>query len=301
MARDITLRATYSDLTGDETYELWLKHETDAWALEQAGDVDPDENMQQLLLILTLIEGDDYVAQIRLKREGRYRAGYLTSNPDTWPESSRCEFTPGALVGADAPVVNSATWSRTSSVSQKIQVSVNADDLDIDLRIFRNGVSIGVVPAPHVNPVLFDDVDPPLAEEHDYTAKHTAGFLDGPVSNTVSVFAGPAVPDAVDVTTDDTDFGFYTIEWDADGDNVRLQDDFACEGVYVTQYFGATTPHDRNLEDHVIPIGGTMLATFHARVRREVDSFSVTDVSDWVEVLVEILIEDTNTEYFSCP
>jgi len=301
MSRDVTLQATLSDFVGDEDCELWLKHETDAWALNQTQPIAPDIDNHQDFVILTLVEGDDYVAQLRLKRDGRYRAGYLTANPDSWPESSRCEFTPGALVGADAPVVNSATWSRTSSSTTQIEVSVNADDLGVDLRIFRNGVSVGVVAAPHVNPVLFVDTDPPLAEEHDYTAKHTAGFLDGPVSNTVSVFAGPAVPASVDVTTDDTDFAFYTIEWDADGDIVRLQDDFACEGVYVTQYVGATTPHDRNLEDHVIPIGGTMVATFHARVRREVDAFSVTDVSDWVEVLVEILIEDTNTEYFSCP
>lgn len=301
MARDITLRATWSDIVGDETYELWLKHETDAWALEAVDDVTADVNNQQSITILTLIEGDDYVAQIRLKRDGRYRSGYLTSNPDTWPVGSRCAFTPGALVGADAPVINSAVWSRTSSSATRITVSINADDLAIDLHVYRNGVLVGTIVAPHVNPEIFIDNDPPIGVEHEYTAAHTAGFLDGPLSAPVAAFAGPPVPTGVARVTAADHFAFYEIEWDAGGALVRLQDDFACEAVFVTQALTATTPFERNIEDHVIPIGGTMHATFHARVRSEVESFSQTDVSDWVTILMECEIEDTNTEYFSCP
>lgn len=301
MSRDITLRATLNDIVGDETFELWLKHETDAWALNQTGDVDPDEDSHQDFVILTLVEDDDYVAQIRLKRDGRYRAGYLTSNPDTWPDGSRCEFTPGALVGAGAPLINSAVWTRTSAVATRITVSINADDLATDLRVFRNGVSIGVIAAPHVNPVIFIDNDPPIAVEHEYTAAHTAGFLDGPLSAPVTVFAGPAMPTAFVRTSADDHFAEYVTTWDSDGLPTRFQDDFLCTGIFVTQTLTSSENYTRNIEDHVIPIGATQHATFHARIRAEVESFSVVDVSDWVTLLVECDIEATNPDYNSCP
>lgn len=305
MPRDVTLRGTMAELVGDETYELWLKHESEDWILEAEGDVDVDEASQQDFLLESLVTGDDYVAQIRLKRASRYRAGYLTADPDTWPESSRCEFTPGALEGVDAPEMVSGVWTRTATDATNIALQINAFDLTKDLKVFRNGVEIGVIEQPHVNPVAFVDLNPPLAEEHLYTAAHTVGFLDGPESLPLPVFAGPLPPLDFELVSAIDHYGSYTVAWDADGDVVRLQDDFLCTDVFVAAIGGdgTTTDSTREITKEVteLPEGDTQAVTFHARIRREIDHFAVIDVSDWADVLVQMLIDDDNADYNSCP
>lgn len=306
MARDITLRATMSDLVGDETYELWLKHESDAWFLEDSGDVSVDIDLQQDFLLSTLTEGDSYVAQMRLKRAGRYRAGYLTADPDTWPSESRAEFVPGALIGVGAPTMNSASWARTSAIATHITVSINAADLTKDLKVFRDGGLIGTIAQPHTNPVTFLDVNPPLAANHTYTAKHTVGFLDGPESGPVECFAGPLPPADFVRTTDDTQYGRYDLSWSASGDDVQLQDDFLCVGGPFVNTIGgggttAASVFSIYKEVTLSPPGATQTATFTARGRRFITSFTVTDASDWVEAGVVMVIDDPNGEYNTCP
>lgn len=307
MARDVTLRTTYTALVGDETYELWLKHETDAWFLHSTGDVDPDEADQQTFLLSALAEDADYSAQFRLKRAGRYRAGWLTSNPDTWPSSSRIDFTTGALAGVDPPVLNSAVWSRTDADSTKVALSIDASDLTKDLKIFRNGVAIHTIAAPHVNPVLYDDVDPPLGEELTYLAKHTVGFLDSAPSNDIVLFSGPAPIDGLVRTSAIDNYGYYTLDWTNDGRTYQLQDDYLCSGVFSFEVGGSAGfvagPHDVQKETTEIPEGDTQAIAFHARMRAKVTTFGTTDYSEWTEVLIEMEIDDPDddTNFNTCP
>jgi hypothetical protein len=305
MARDVTLRATASDLVGDETYELWLKHETDAWFLEASGVLSVDIDNQEDFLLSTLVEGAHYVAQMRLKRAGRYRAGYLTSDPDTWPSESRVEFIPGALEGVDAPVMNSATWSRTSSIATRVTISINAADVTKDIKVYRDGGYIATISQPHTNPITFIDNNPALAVNHAYTAKHTVGFLDGPESTPVECFAGPLPPSAFVRTSPDSQYGKYDLSWSAGGDDVQVQDDFLCVDVFSNQISGPGTTTASVLtvfkELTLSPPGATQTADFHARGRRYTTSFTVTDVSDWAVAEIIMLIDDPNADYNSCP
>lgn len=305
MSRDITLLATWADLAGDETYELWLKHESEAWILQEVGDVTSDENNQQEFLIPTLVADDSYVAQIRLTRAGRYRAGYLTTDPDTWPEDSRCEFIPGALAGVGAPTILSAVWERTGFSATNITLSITADDLDKDLKVYRDGALVGTISAPHVNPVAFVDNDPDIAESHSYTARHTAGTLNGPLSAPVLCFAGPLPPEDFELVSAIDHYGSYTVQWDAGGDVVRLEDDFLCAAIFSAAIGGGGTTTDSSYEVvkeiTELPEGAFHTENFVARIRRELDSFAVTDVSDWVEAPISMAIDDDNAEFHSCP
>ncbi len=301
-SRDVTIQWTGNDEAGDETYELWLKHADDAWELDQTGDVALDIDSHQSFLVSTLIEGDTYTVQIRQQRAGRYRAGYLTADPDTWPSQSRVTFVPGALVGVGAPVINSATWERTSSSTTDIALSINADDLTKDLKVFRDGVLITTLTAgPFTNPIAYTDHDPPLGVSHEYTARHTASSLDGPLSAPLDCFAGPLPPTSVSQTSLTSHFGSYTIDWDDDGVDTDVEDDFLCADTFVNQTTTDTPPYERFVEMDIIPDHGTVAADFHARVRARVTAFTITDVSDWATIAIECQIYDDNTAFNSCP
>jgi hypothetical protein len=307
MARDVTLRAVYSDLAGDETYELWLKHESDPWLLGVTGDVVLDVDHQDFTL-LTLTAGDTYVAQLRLKRAGRYRTGYLSGNPDAWPAQSRCEFTPGALEGVGAPLAVSAVWSRTSSVSQKIAFTITPDDPDIDLNVYRDGILVGTIAAPHVGDVVYNDVDPTIAVEYEYTAAHVvSGGLIGPVSGPQDCFAGPLPPVGFVQTSGPTTYGEYTVDWLDDGRSNRIEDDYLCVATawaLVTGGAAVTTgPLTETKEPTALPAGGTQAVAFHARIRATETAFTVDDVSDWVTINIDMEIDDPddNTNFDTCP
>jgi hypothetical protein len=308
MARDVTLRTTDAALVGDETYELWLKHESDAWFLHSTGDVAVDGSNQQEFLLSALAEDADYSAQFRFKRAGRYRAGWLTSNPDTWPSSSRIDFTTGALEGVDPPILNSAVWSRIDVDSTKVAISIDASDLTKDLKVFRNGVSIHTIAAPHVNPVLWDDPDPTLGESFNYLAKHTVGFLDSAPSNDIDVYTGPPPITGLVQTSAVDNYGTYEIDWDNDGRTYQLQDDYLCTATDWQFEVGGSAgfiagPHEVNKETTVLPVGATQAIAFHCRMRAKVTTFGTTDYSEWTEALIQMEIDDPDddTNFNTCP
>lgn len=101
--RPVEVQYRLNDLVGDETYELWLKHEDDEWELFQSGLVGPGPT--QNFTLPELEDSHSYVLQARMRREGRYRVGYLTPDPDGWPAQSRLEFTvPGEAPPPEDPV-----------------------------------------------------------------------------------------------------------------------------------------------------------------------------------------------------
>lgn len=298
MSRDVTLRATWHELVGDETYEIWLKRASAAWALEDTGAVIADAFDQQEFVLLSLDEGVQYAGQIRLKRAGRYRAGYLSADPDTWPAQSRVDFTPGSLEGVSPPTIASAVWARTSGTTTTITLSITLADATKSTKVYRNGVLVATLDPGDTGYV---DNNPELATTHVYRARHSDLSLDGPFSDPLECFAGPLPPTDFVQSPPLDDFGRYTITWNSGGNPVRLEDDFACADTFVLVFDNPTQPYERDTEDHHSPAGTPRHVVFQARIRAEVTSFSVTDVTDWATIDVECDIEDTNTEYNSCP
>ncbi len=298
--RNVVITGTQHQLVGDETYELWIRHASDAWALIETGTVVlVGDDMS--FAISGLIDGDDYTTQVRLKRVGRYRVGYLTSNPDSWPEASRLEFVPGILVRAGAPVFDFGTWSRIDGDSTQIALEIQAWSLTKDIELYRDGVLIATIAQPHVNPISYTDPDPELGVEHLYTARHVEATLHGPFSDPLPVWGGPAIPLDFTQTSPDDQYGSYDVGWDAGGDLVRIQDDFLCPSIFSDQTTTSASVYNRIIEITDIPPGGTQAAFFRARARREVTSFSVTDVSDWTTININVVINDDNPDYLSCP
>lgn len=301
MSRLVTVRYTFQELVGDETYELWLKHETDPWVLYATGVIALTSGHQDFQLD-ELVDGDDYITQIRLIRSARYRLAYQPSDPGVWPVSSKITFNAGALTSAGAPTLTGGAWTRTSGASQKITVTVEGDDDAIDLDLYRDGVVIHTFLGGTLSgPTPYDDVDPPIAAAHIYTARHRSGTLSGPVSDALSTFAGPPAPEDLLQTSDPTDFGFYTVTWDDLGESTQVEHDFLCPGVFSPLTTTSAGTRTETLESDVIPTTTTQSATFRVRVRNEVTAFTVTDVSAWTQRLVTCLIYAANVDYQSCP
>lgn len=297
MARTLTLRAVLQSLVGDETYECWLKHASDVWLLQAVGSVVPTLGHQDLT-IAGLIDGDSYVAQIRLKRDGQYRIGYLTSDPDTWPSASRCEFTTGHLIGTTAPTIIADSWTRVDVSHSHVNITVTPSDAAIDLVLYRDGVQIALVAAPHVGDVVMVDPTPPTGVSHTYNAYHTQGFLISPPSNTVTVFCGLVALTGFEQTTPLNAFYQYHLAWDAlsAGESIRIQDDYLAVGVFADQttinYPGATTTLNvQKNSSH--SSNGNVHVHFGSRARRE----NGVDVSPWVTLDVECDIASDETAY----
>lgn len=281
MLRDVVIRATLHERIGDETYELWLKPGEDPWALEAVGDVEQVAATQDFEL-LGLTEGVEYVAQLRFKREGRYRAGYLTVDPDTWPAQSRLEFMPGLSSSWGAPVIDAGEWSRTSGVSQKVAIDITPDDDAVDIELLRDGVVVATAVAPHGGPITIDDVDPPQGAYHNYTARHTDGSSFGPSSNLLAVYPGPQPPSAVDIAQDVGHLGKYDVTWTnspyAGAGVVTYASSVSSDdpGPWTAEVADASSPAN---VDAGCP---TDLTEIFARVRTKVTQFGVDDYSEYI-------------------
>jgi hypothetical protein len=305
MSRDVTLQATFENLAGDESYELWLRHITEAWQLIHVDDVVVDGDSHQEITIADLVDGDQYTAQIRLTRAGRYRAGYLTADPDTWPGASRCVFTPGELVGVAAPTIVSGAWSRTSSSASHTSIVVTPADDTVDLVLYRDGSPVVTTNAPHVGDVTMVDPDPPSGDLHTYVAHHESGFLTGPGSNALDVFGG--LTDLTGLvqtspTTGGPAFYQYDVDWDDPStSDVRVEDDYVHFGDFVlrdTIVPGATTIHVNTEKNSSHFSNGNVPADFDVRARKEEVLFAPTrDVGPWSIIRLTIAIADDETAH----
>lgn len=305
MPRTIVIRYNANDVVGDETYEAWLKHESDSWELVDAGDM---STPTQDFTFPGLIDGAHYVSQLRMKRAGRYRVGYLDADPETWPSDSRVEFTVGALIDVGAPVVTAVdNWVRTDADHSKFTIHITPDDTTKGLKLYRNNVLIHTFDAPLDDPIVYDDIDPALGIDVSYKAQHFVDTLLGPMSNVITKFSGPAPVTGFDVTSTIGDYGKYSIAWDDDGRHYRVQDDYECNltnwvDIPGSPFFGVGFVNNISKTFTEVPEGDTQNIVFHVRIRAEVTTFGVTDVSDWDMLLVEMSIDDPDTSgYNSCP
>lgn len=300
MSRLVTLRGTFQELAGDETYEVWLKHESDAWALFSSGVVALTSGHQDFPLD-ELTEGDDYTAQIRLIRSGRYRLAYQPTDPGVWPSSSRVLFTVGALVTVGAPSVGNGAWARTAIDHWNTAIDITPDDAAVDLDLYRDGALIHTFVGGAYGALASYADEAPLAANHIYTARHRSGTLSGPVSDAFSAFSGPPAPTTLLQTSLATDFGTYSVSWNDLGETSRVQDDFLCPTVFRELTTTAGGVRTETVESDVVPVNPVQSATFRVRVRNEVVAFTVTDVSDWTSRLVTCSIYTDNADFQSCP
>lgn len=278
MTRTVTVTANTNEVVGDETFEVWLKHESDAWGLVATGAVEYVATTQDFILT-GLIEGDTYIMQVRMKRAGRYRVGYLSPDPGTWPSQSRLEITGGALIGVDAPTITDVVgWERTSESAHQISFEVTPDDLTKDLQIRRNGVTIDTIVAPHAGPVLYVDTNPPLAVSHSYTARHVAGTLGGPSSAAEIIYAGPLAPTAITIGEDVGHLEHYDVAWTHavySGTGTKQYEakvDESAASVTVSGTFA-----------NPIGVCPTALTDIRAYVRTKITNGSTVDYSLWGE------------------
>lgn len=203
MLRDVTIRQTMHEMVGDEMVEVWLKIGAGAWALDRTVDVEagPTQDFEFLALDSEVL----HVMQTRAVREGRYRAGYLNGDPDTWPEQSRVEFIPGQAPAA-APTIIDGEWDDPTTTAT-ITVTPNPAHLDLDLELLRDGVVVDTVAAPHVGDVPMSAVMASDDNFHNFTARHVVGGgLNGAQSDPPFVLwtGGPFLfVDSVDVDSID--------------------------------------------------------------------------------------------------
>lgn len=307
MTRTIVTQFNSNEVIGDETYEVWLKHESDPWALVDAGDV---ESPTQQFTLPGLIDGDHYAMQVRMTRAGRYRVGYLSADPETWPAGSRLEFTVGSLIDVGAPTLDAVDdWVRVDADHTKFTVHITPNDTTQDLQLLRDNVVVHTFAAPLASPIVYDDVDPPLNANHTWKARHIAGTLVGPTSGTITKYAGPPPVLGFNQTSVFDNYGNYTVGWTDDGRTVRIEDDYLCVatsfvGLTGSPYVGGGGgTHTEQKETTEIPEGAVQSIAFHARIRAEVTTFGVTDVSDWDEILIQMTIDDPDddTNFNTCP
>lgn len=309
MPRDMVFRATLHEMSDDEVIEVWLKRGADLWMLELVVAVETVEPTQDFPLV-ALEDAVDHVLQLRAFRDGRYRAGYLGSDPDGWPAQSRFEFQPGA-VAALAPTITGNAWARTSAVAQDttIEVTSHVDHTDLDLQLLRDGVVVATAAAPHVGPVDMVDEDPPIGAMHTYTARHVLLDLVGAQSAPTDQWAGPAKPTGLFDSTGASWYR-YAVQWDAPvaGAVTRVQDNYLCIATFAERGLTAADALDFDTgglaleKNSALEPNGNIGANFDARARHEVTAFAVTDVSDWTLVdmtLTEIAADETAIN--SCP
>jgi hypothetical protein len=300
MSRLVTVRVTYQELVGDETYEVWLKHESDPWALNSTGAAALVSGHQDFQLD-ELVDGDDYVFQVRLKRSGRYRLAYQPVDPGVWPTSSRVAFNAGALDSVGAPTISNGVWTRTAIDHWNTAIDITPDDAAIDLDLYRDGVLINTFVGGAYGAMASYADEAPLAANYIYTARHRDGTLSGPVSDAFAAFSGPPAPEDLLQTSPTTDFGYYTVTWDDLGETTEVEHDFLCPGVFSPLTTTTSGTRTETLESDIIPVNPVQSATFRVRVRNEVTAFTVTDVSNWTQRLVTCSIYAANVDYQSCP
>ena len=191
------IAGTYADITfanigqdGDETLEAWVQEDPAGdWALNNSILVTLDAT--QVVTVDELAAGTVYNVALRYRRGVLYETPY-EGTPDTWPQVSQTQFT----TVIDPPTPVSGVWSRVSGVSEEILLTVTpAFGLEAtnDIEVFRGGVSIGTISAPHTGDAEFIDTTALglTGEAFNTYTFETKGATDSPPSVDLIVWSGP--------------------------------------------------------------------------------------------------------------
>lgn len=300
--RHVVIRAPFTEMVGDEQAEVWLKIGAGDWALYdtvEVQDTPPPQDFE-----FSNLEADvTHKVQLRPIRDGRYRAGYLFADPDSWPAQSLLEFVPGD-VAADAPTIVSATWERTSNVQEEVTVTVtpHPDQLAKKLQLLREGVVVAEVDGPHVGDVELVDINPPGETSQTYTARHIQFTLPGAESDPLERWVGPDAPTDLVQVAELNDYYAYHVDWTLAGAGygTRIRDDWPVAGFINRAFPGSpTNHHDQGVEKESAKMEGAdeVLTSCSVEVRHEGAVFGVTDWSDWVGISVDITEHDDETAH----
>lgn len=301
--RVITLQWVNSQMAGDESLELWTKV-AGVWSLAETIPVDstPEQTHE-----FTGAPGTAYVFQLRARRDGAYRTDYQSSDPDDWPSTSRLEYTAGLPVG----VLALSGWSRTSGISQQLAFTFSNIDPARPVKFYRDDGG------------GFDLIDTIAAGTSTYAyiigGGESGSYLNfqftqedddavAVTSNGINAYAGPAAP--TNLTTDPPSayaniwYGYH-VQWTTGqaGAETRLEDDYC--GAYTARAtnIGAGTEDYLYLglqKDSAMDPNGNVEVSINVRVRHELTSFAVTDVSDWIEAAIPVDIASDETAYGAC-
>lgn len=273
----VRLIIEHSGAEGNEVLEVWLRPSGGEWfrfTPEMVRLPGP-----QSVQVTGLQPGTSYDVAVRYRRGPHFTPGY-ENDPDTWPS-----YEAGAFVTTmDAPVIQQATWERTSASSERILVTVSPVYNDVDLELLSGGVVVGTAPAPHSGPVTIAHVDPAGEQLHTYTARHRTAAKEGDESEPVSRWAGPDAPTLTEIIPQGV--CVYTVRWASASGSLytEIEDDypnssFALRRTAAPGQGEIQVAHGDAVED-CAGLGGEMIPV-GVRIRHRQDSFGVSDYSQY--------------------
>lgn len=131
---------TLHEVLGDEIVEHWYKPGAAAWVQLPDTPIDTSSGTQTVVASGAPLVSGAYTAAIRLRRGTRYRSGYESPDPSTWPGSARAA---GTIVVVAFPSVVTVVYNFTTG---EITVSWTAGDVSQaqDVEISDESDTMGV-------------------------------------------------------------------------------------------------------------------------------------------------------------
>lgn len=306
--RDITLGWTNTTMVGDEILEVWRRQGSGTWA--EIGTMPVSLGATQTYLFEGLPTDTTYTVAIRARRGGIYRPEFDDADPGTWPSASKLTFT----TQMPTIVLGFGGWARTSSTDSEMALTWTGNDPTRPTRIFRkpSGGSFAEVfeaaagVGSYTYPVGVGEGETTLEFYADQET--TAGA--GPASNTLSAYAGLASPANVEHSpTLPSSWYQYKVVWEmglgAAGASTRVQDDYIALGTFADRTLTAADateytvdPLEKTSTDSETTEPPDQAVPIAVRVRHEITHFTVTDLSQWVELCpVVVKIADDESLY----
>lgn len=302
--RTVVISWVNSAMAGDELLELWLKT-AGSWALSETI---PVASIAEQSHEFGFAPGAARSLQIRAKRDGVYRAGYDSTDPEDWPSGSRLDFTCGMPTG----VLAFTGWARTSGVAHHLSFSFSNVDPARETKFYRDdGGGFDLIGTIAAGTSTYDYAIQSGEEATTLAFKITQANDDAveTPSNTLNVFAGPLAPTNLDTLPSSPGYSNvwygYDIQWVSANVlySTKVQDNYC--GAFQTR---ATEPAgiQTKLETGLTKFSaaspnGNLEVMVDVRIRHEYTSFAVTDVSDWTELdNVPVDIAPDETAYGSC-
>lgn len=300
-----TLILSWSNLgmAGDELLELWLKTGS-SWALDSTIAVTSNPTQTHTF---SLAPGTTYSFQIRARRGGVYRAGYTSGNPEDWPSGSRLDYT----TGLPKPTLTFTGWARTSSTARHLSFTLGNLVSARGTRFYKStngGSSFSLVATIGAGTSTYDYAIQGGEDGVDmvFYVDQLADDSTSNPSDHLTAYAGLEAPDTLAQSGTTPDFYAYHATWNNNhaGVQTRIADHY--DGVYTNRVLtaaNATTGDVTGLpKSSAHGSNGNVPGPAYVRIRSELTSFTVTDVSKWVPndtgLLFQIDIANDETLYF---
>ncbi len=174
---------------GDEFTEVWTRFQGGPWVLNTS--IPTGGGATDTAGMTGLRPGWLHDVAVRYARGSGYSPGYESADPTQWPAGARDTFT---TTLTEAPIINSATWSRTSASAEQINLAIAAfaaEYVGLDVEIFRDSVSIFTEVNPTITPFSFIDTGIVGETLEGYKVRYVTTYATGPDSSDTFRWAGP--------------------------------------------------------------------------------------------------------------